>query len=152
MKSPEVHTGKKAIIVDEVAHFPAYAPAEALMDAGANVTILTPKLFIGSLLDQATMVRTLRRLATKGIEMNPNTAVISITGGHLQLRDTLSGLERTESADVVVAAVGNKVTDGLVQETAGVFKNLKIRVVGDASAPRTILEAIREGREAGSSI
>jgi 2,4-dienoyl-CoA reductase-like NADH-dependent reductase (Old Yellow Enzyme family)/thioredoxin reductase len=152
MKSPEAHAEKKAIIIDDVAHFPAYAPAEALMDAGANVTILTPKLFIGSLLDQATMVRTLRRLASKGIEMIPNTAVVSITGGYLHVRDTLSGFERTENADVIVAAVGNKVVDGLVQETAGVFKNLKIRVVGDASAPRTILEAIREGREAGSSI
>ena len=84
--------------------------------------------------------------------MIPNTAVVSITGGYLHVRDTLSGFERTENADVIVAAVGNKVVDGLVQETAGVFKNLKIRVVGDASAPRTILEAIREGREAGSSI
>ncbi len=152
MNSPETYAEKNIIVVDQVAHFPAYAPAEALKDAGADVMILTPKLFVGSLLDQATMVVTLRRLAGKGIQMTPNSAVVHITDGLLHIQDTLSGKMRTETPDVIIAAVGNRSDDGLAQQLAENFKNANVQVIGDASAPRTILEAIREGRIAGRSI
>ncbi len=152
MSSPETYAEKNIVVVDQVAHFPAYAPAEALKDAGAEVKILTPKLFVGSLLDQATMVRTLRRLASKGIQMTPNTAVLHIADGVLHVQDTLSGKMGTETPDVIIAAVGNRTNDGLSQQLADNFDNLDIHVIGDASAPRTILEAIREGRIAGRSI
>ena len=152
MNSPKTYAEKNIIVVDQVAHFPAYAPAEALKDAGADVMILTPKLFVGSLLDQATMVVTLRRLAGKGIQMTPNSAVVHITDGLLHIQDTLSGKMRTETPDVIIAAVGNRSDDGLAQQLAENFKNANVQVIGDASAPRTILEAIREGRIAGRSI
>jgi len=152
MGSPKTYAKKNVIVVDQVAHFPAYAPAEALKDVGAEVTILTPKLFVGSLLDQATMVRTLRRLANKGIQMIPNTAVVNISDGLLHVQDTLSGQTRTENADVIIAAVGNQTIDSLANELTETFDYLNVQVIGDASAPRTILEAIREGRIAGRSI
>tara|TARA_B100000686_G_scaffold270585_1_gene286999 strand:- start:958 stop:2295 length:1338 start_codon:yes stop_codon:yes gene_type:complete len=152
MNSPETYAKKNVVVVDQVAHFPAYAPAEALKDAGAEVTIITSKLFVGSLLDQATMVRTLRRLASKEIQMNPNTAVVHIADGVLHVQDTLSGKMDTETPDVIIAAVGNRTNDGLAQQLSENYHNLNIHIIGDAAAPRTILEAIREGRLAGRSI
>ena len=152
MASPETYMDKKVIVVDHVAHFPAYAPAEALKDAGAEVMIVTPKLFVGSLLDQATMVRTLRRLASKGVQMVPNTTAVKISDGLLHVQDTLSGHMRTENPDVIIAAVGNQVVDTLAKKLTEDFHHLNVHVIGDASAPRTILEAIREGRITGRSV
>ena len=152
MASPETYMDKNVIVVDHVAHFPAYAPAEALKDAGAEVMIVTPKLFVGSLLDQATMVRTLRRLASKGVQMVPNTTAVKISDGLLHVQDTLSGHMRTENPDVIIAAVGNQVVDTLAKKLTEDFHHLNVHVIGDASAPRTILEAIREGRITGRSI
>ena len=152
MASPETYMDKKVIVVDHVAHFPAYAPAEALKDVGAQVMIVTPKLFVGSLLDQATMVRTLRRLASKGVLMVPNTTSVKISDGLLHVQDTLSGQMRTEKPDVIIAAVGNQVVDALAKELTEDFHHLNVHVIGDASAPRTILEAIREGRITGRSV
>ena len=147
MGSPDTYTGKKVIVVDQVSHFPAYAPAEAIKNAGADVSIYTPKLFVGSLLDQATMVRSLRRLASKGIEMIANTSVEHISEGFLHVRNTLTGNTSLEKADVVIAAIGNQTVDILAQELSQIAGKLNVHVIGDASAPRTILEAIREGHE-----
>ena len=152
MASPETYMDKNVIVVDHVAHFPAYAPAEALKDAGAEVIIVTPKLFVGSLLDQATMVRTLRRLASKGVQMVPNTTAVKISDGLLHIQDTLSGQMRTEKPDVIIAAVGNQVVDAIAKELTEDFHHLNVHVIGDALAPRTILEAIREGRITGRSV
>ena len=152
MASPETYMDKKVIVVDHVAHFPAYAPAEALKDAGAEVIIVTPKLFVGSLLDQATMVRTLRRLASKEVQMVPNSTAVKISDGLLHIQDTLSGQMRTEKPDVIIAAVGNQVVDAIAKELTEDFHHLNVHVIGDASAPRTILEAIREGRITGRSV
>ena len=152
MASPETYSDTNIIVVDHVAHFPAYAPAEALKDAGAEVMVITPKLFVGSLLDQATMVRTLRRLASKGIQMVPNTAVVKISDGLLHVQDTLSGQMRTEEPDVIIAAVGNQAVETLSDELTKTIHYSNVHIIVDASAPRTILEAIREGRIAGRSI
>lgn len=149
MASPHAHAAGRAIVVDEVSHFPAYAPAEALHDAGTAVRVLSPKLFLASGLDQATMMTTLRRLAGKGVELLANSAVTGIAEGAVQVRDTLSGAERTEPADVVVAAVGNRAVDDLALELRSTPGAPAVHVVGDAAAPRTILEAVREGRLAG---
>tara|TARA_B100001250_G_scaffold377190_1_gene366081 strand:- start:404 stop:658 length:255 start_codon:yes stop_codon:yes gene_type:complete len=84
--------------------------------------------------------------------MNPNTAAVHIADGVLHIQDTLSGKMETETPDVIIAAVGNRTNDGLAKQLAEDFEKLNIHVIGDAAAPRTILEAIREGRIAGRSI
>ncbi len=152
MRAPADHASGRVLVLDEVAHFQAYAPAEALADAGAEVNILTPKLFVGGGLDQATMMTMLRRLAGKGVAMVANSAVMAIADGAVQVRDTLSAVERSEPADLVVAAVGNRAVDSLARELAALPAAPEIHVVGDAAAPRSILEAIREGRSAGRSV
>lgn len=139
------------MVVDGVGHFPAYAPAEALVDAGASVAVLSPKLYLGSGLDQATMTTMLRRLAGKGVDLVANTMTVGIAGGSVVVRDTLAAVERTEPADLVVAAVGNRAVDDLV-DTLSTQSGVALRVVGDAAAPRTVLEAIREGRMAGRDV
>lgn len=152
MSDPGRFADRAAVVVDQVGHFPAYAPAEALVDAGSSVIVLSPKLFVGSLLDQATMITTLRRLAGKGVVLEANSLVTGIADGSVQVSDTLSGANRTESADVVVAAVGNRAVDDLAQSLEARPGGPEVVLVGDAAAPRTILEAVREGRLAGRAV
>jgi hypothetical protein len=56
-------------------------------------------------------------------------------------RDALSGVEFDLPADVVVAS-GNRVRDNL----SAALRNPRVLAAGDAVAPRTITEAVREGR------
>ena len=152
MKAPSDFSTGRVLVIDEVSHFPAYAPAELLRDLGASVAVVTPKLFAGGNLDQATMTTMLQRLATKGIEFVPNTKVVAISQGAVEVRDTLSGVARALEADLVVAAVGNKAVDALHVGPESVPHGPHVHLVGDAAAPRTVLEAIREGRLAGRSV
>ena len=146
------YAGRHVVVVDQVGHFQAYAPAEALIDAGATVTVLSPKLFLGSLLDQGTMTTMLRRLATKGVALVANSLTVAVADGGVQVEDTLSRATRTEPADAVVAAVGNRAVDDLAVALRAHPGGPSVHLVGDAAAPRTILEAVREGRTAGRSI
>ena len=84
--------------------------------------------------------------------MVPNTTAVKISDSLLHVQDTLSGQMKTETPDVIIAAVGNQVVDTLAKELTENFHHLNVHVIGDASAPRTILEAIREGRITGRSV
>ena len=53
-------------------------------------------------------------------------------------------------ADMVIIATGAKAEDGLAREVEGL--GMETHVIGDAKGPRTIVDAIREGFEAGSRI
>jgi len=57
-----------------------------------------------------------------------------------------SSRELSFAADAVVAAVGNEAEDLLGRELDAA--DIDVVLVGDCAAPRTVLEAIREGRAA----
>ena len=84
--------------------------------------------------------------------MIPNAAVECISDGSVHIKNTLTGSITQEKADVVIAAVGNQTVDILAQELAQITDQLNIHVIGDAAAPRTILEAIREGHQISRKI
>ena len=137
---------KDVVVVDGVGHFQAYAPAMALADAGARVVIVTGKLHAAGNLDQASMMRTLQTLGKKGIPVHAQTAVSGIAGGAVRASHVFSSRELSFAADAVVAAVGNEAEDLLGRELDAA--DIDVVLVGDCAAPRTVLEAIREGRAA----
>lgn len=138
------------VVIDEVNHFPAYVPAELLAEAGAEVRLLTARLSAGTLLDIATVATLHRRLARLGVEFVPHTAAVAVEPGGVRVRDTLTDEERLEAADAVVAAVGNDAEDAGIAEL--VASGLDFVAVGDCLAPRTMVEAVREGRLAGRAL
>lgn len=140
--------GRRVVVIDEVGHFPAYLPAEVVADAGAEVTVATAKLTAGTNLDSATMMTMHTRLARKGVEFLVHAAAVEVDAVGVRFTDTLSGAEFTRPADLVVAAAGNKARD----ELSTVLGDIPTISVGDCVAPRTITEAVREGRLAGRSL
>jgi 2,4-dienoyl-CoA reductase-like NADH-dependent reductase (Old Yellow Enzyme family)/thioredoxin reductase len=137
---------KDVVVVDGVGHFQAYAPAMALADAGARVVIVTGKLHAAGNLDQASMMRTLQTLGKKGIPVHAQTAVTGIARGAVRASHVFSSREVSFSADAVIAAVGNEADDALGRALDAA--DVDVVLVGDCAAPRTVLEAIREGRAA----
>ncbi len=139
-------TEAKVVVIDDCGHFPAYIPAELLADAGNDVSLLTAKLYSGTALDPTTMETMLRRLGQKGINFVTHSVPVSIADGALLVRDGLSGRESQIACSLIVAALGNTAADrlyhDLVEATEG---RANVVAVGDCVAPRTVLEAIREG-------
>ncbi len=152
LASPEKWRGRHVIIIDSVAHFPAYAPAFALSDAGAAVTIVTAKLHAASLLDNASMTNTLRRLAQLRVRIEAQVAALEIRAGEVRLRHIFTGDESGIAADCVVAATGNIAYDGLARELGDKVGIAPVVLIGDCQAPRTMLDAIREGRMVGRAV
>lgn len=122
------------VVIDDVGHFPAYVPAERWPD----VTLVTSRFAPGWALDPTTAGTMLARLRDKGVRFALHSAPLRIEEGAVGVRDTLSGEERRLPAAVVVAAVGNDARD-----------ELEGHRIGDCLAPRTVLEAIREGHLLG---
>lgn len=140
-------TARRVVVVDEVGHFPAYLPAEVLADAGARVVVSTGKLSHGSALDSATAMTMHTRLARKDVEFLVHAAATALVDGAVRFRDTLSGIEFERPADAVVVACGNTASAELAHRLTG-----PVKTVGDATAPRTITEAVREGYLVGREI
>ncbi len=139
-------TGSKVVVIDDTGHFSAYIPAEVLVDAGNEVTLLTAKLHSGTALDPTTMETMLRRLGGKGVDFLTHSVAVGIAGGMLTIRDGLSGRESTIKCSTIVAALGGTALDRLVRELdAAAVPGMQVIAVGDCVAPRTVLEAIREG-------
>ena len=140
--NPDAWRGRRVTVVDGVGHFPAYAPAEALAAAGASVTLVTSRLHAGSLLDNGSMINTLRRLGAAGVRVEAQQATREVRSGALHTRHIFSAADASWPCEAVVAAIGNVADDSLA-DRPGVLR------IGDCQAPRTMLEAIREGRLAG---
>ncbi|RTL67613.1 MAG: FAD-dependent oxidoreductase [Pseudonocardiaceae bacterium] len=153
--STEDWSERDVVVIDDVGHFAAYLPAELMADRGARVVVATAKLTAGTGLDSATMMTMHMRLARKGVEFLVHAAPVSAPPGEVTFRDTLSGVSLTRRADAVVAAVGNRAADALAHELrgrAGSDEGPDLHLVGDCVAPRTITEAIREGRLVGRAL
>jgi 2,4-dienoyl-CoA reductase (NADPH2) len=91
----------------------------------------------------------LQDLARMGVTINTATTAQAIVHGGV-LVSQADGQQDILPADTVVMAVGAKSENRLYEELKTVFP--AVYSAGDASCPRTALEAIREGFDVGSTI
>jgi hypothetical protein len=85
------------------------------------------------------------RLAQRGVRLERRALLRVVRPGAVEVEDRFSGSRRTVPADVVVDA-GFRLPDQSVADGSGAIR------AGDCVAPRTIAEAIREGRAAAGGI
>jgi hypothetical protein len=113
------------------------------------VTVVTPYLHFGVNMGWTHLNDYVRMLPQLGVEILPSTRLERIGGGDAHLRHLFSDAERLEPFDVVVAGVSPTPRDTL----AAVAREIApTTVVGDAVAPRSALEAFREGDRAGRTV
>jgi 2,4-dienoyl-CoA reductase-like NADH-dependent reductase (Old Yellow Enzyme family) len=142
-------SGEAVVVVDDVGHMPAYVPAELLADAGADVTIVTGQVVPGAALDETTQVRMLRRLAGKGVRFLGGHAPLAVEAAGVRVRNAWSGQQTVVPATAVVVAFANIASDALLHDLRRGLNGVEIQAVGDAVAPRSALEAVRDGHLVG---
>lgn len=150
LEHPE-RLGDRVVLVDADGNWPAVATAEHLADLGTRVTVVTTQAYTGWRITTYSMLAVRQRFHEKGIRVLPLRAVGAYADGRLRLEDVASGDEHVlDGVTGVVAAFGGVACDGLYEALRGRVTDL--RLVGDAVAPRTAMEAIYEGHAAGRAV
>jgi 2,4-dienoyl-CoA reductase-like NADH-dependent reductase (Old Yellow Enzyme family) len=150
---PDQSSGS-ALILDDDGHQLAPTAAEKLVEAGFEVEIATTHPAVGDLIDATQLPLVLQRLARDGVRLTPNVdGVSSSTGGVVTLRHLYSELiEEHPGVALIVIAGRRRGLTTLRDELATAAPDLPITVVGDALAPRTLLDATAEGARAGATV
>ncbi|MFQ5872403.1 MAG: FAD-dependent oxidoreductase [Dehalococcoidia bacterium] len=147
----KVDWGAKVLVLDQDGHHQGPAVAELLADQGRQVEIVSDLFSIGEDMDIHVKPLVYERLFSKGVTLSPNTAVKEVREERVVLENVYSHEERVvDGVTTIVYAGRRKAEDTL-------YKKLKEKVsrlflVGDATAPRKIHDAILAGTKAGREI
>ncbi|WP_340265892.1 oxidoreductase [Sphingobium mellinum] len=147
--------GQKAVVIDDVGHYEGLGSAEFLVNQGLEVVYVTPKREIAPLVWPTLMLDPfLQRMQGKAFRYMIRTRGIAIEEGRVvvgpaHLQATLQDSTVLE-ADTVILVSSNRqnrdVYDGLLDRIP------HLHLVGDASSPRYLQTAIREGHLAGAVV
>ena len=144
--------GKKVLIFDESAGYWPLGLAEVLSDAGIDVDIVTPHLFLGEdTLKTGDFPHNVPRLQGKGVRMAAQLMIDRIEGAAVHLFGVWGGPPVTiGGVDTVVLAMMKSPVDELyfaVRE-----QHPEVHRVGDAVAPRKLEAVMYEAEKLGREI
>jgi dimethylglycine catabolism A len=156
MSAPPEPPGRvsSALVLDDEGGFLAPTAAEALVAAGCTVEIATTHLSVGMLIDPTQQPFVLRRLALDGVVQSPNLAWVPTDSSDVvELRNLYTEqVEQRVGVDLVVVAGRRQSETSLRDALRTAAPELPVTLVGDALAPRTLLDAVAEGARAGTTI
>jgi len=143
--------GDRVLLYDEDGHFHAAGVAEYLADLGKRVEMVTPYAFVGLKLPTVSLAGAHRRLREKRIRFTALTRLRGVRDGRVVLADAYTGEEETrDGVDTLVLATGSRATDALYRALRGRVAGLYR--AGDCAAPRTAVDAIRDGHLVGRRV
>ncbi|MFA7587755.1 MAG: FAD-dependent oxidoreductase, partial [Novosphingobium sp.] len=134
--------GTHAVLLDQRANYETALAIEALVQRGAKVTVITPYLHFGANLGFTFLDDYLRLLPQWGVRVLAQSQCTGIADGAVTVASGATGGAETLACDFVVAGIPPRPADELSETCA---RHALTRIVGDAYAPRSALEAIREG-------
>ncbi len=145
-------TGENVLVVDGGDNDIKFCSvAEFLAERGKKVQMITHQPSVGIFIETWSKFPILQRLRSKGIVFTGDTLIKSIENDSVTVADVFTGEERTiEDVDSVVFAWYNKAENALYNALQGKVKELYS--TGDCTAPRRIIDAIREGFVTGRQI
>ncbi|MGK2287025.1 FAD-dependent oxidoreductase [Pedomonas sp. V897] len=139
-------TGTRALLVDLRATYETALCVEALVNRGAKVTVATPYLTWGANLGFTHLADYLGLLPKWGVRTMPQTRCTRIENGEAVLEDGRTAETVRAPFDFIVAGVVGVPRD----ELADLCRSFApTTLVGDVVAPRSALEAFREGDRIG---
>ncbi|MFO1376704.1 MAG: FAD-dependent oxidoreductase [Steroidobacteraceae bacterium] len=144
-----VMQGTRSLFVDLRGTYETSLVIEAVAKRGSAVTIITPFYTWGANMGFTNVHDYMLLLPTLGCEWLTTTTLESIRDGKATFRNAYTGRVTTAEFDFIVAGVHPRPRDELQEVLA---KYAKVIAVGDVVAPRTVMEAIREGDRAGRTI
>ncbi len=122
------------------------AVAELLAASGREVHIATPDYIVGNELARAGDLGPANaRLAQAGVQMHRRRTLAEVAEGRAVLRDRFGGADEVIDVAAVVDAGARLPEGGLESELTGRLGH-RIAAAGDCVAPRTVYEAVLEGR------
>jgi len=122
--------------------------AEYLVDLGRRVTIIEMTGQVGRGLHASRLNLMTERLASVGVQVMKDTTPTAVIGNKVEVK-TADGTQTLDSIDFIVSAVGYRSNTQLAEE---INNDLPATVIGDASRPGTIFEAIRDGFDAAAGL
>ena len=147
----ELVVGKHVVVVDLVGNWTSASVLETLANAGAAVTCLVPSATLLPGINEYSHMTYVDRLGRAGVTFRLLRRPISFREGDLVTADTLTGNADTiQGVDMIVACSARQADASLHADLDGKIDS--VRVVGDALAPRTLLEAVFEGHRVGRNI
>jgi len=142
-----------ALILDDEGGFLAPTAAERLIDAGFAVEIATSHPAVTAEIDATQQPFVLRRLELAGVRMSPHLVGVGSDADGVTLRNIYTEREeRRAGIGLIVMAGFRRSVTTLRDVLATRASNLTIIAVGDALAPRTLLDAVAEGARAGAEV
>ncbi|WP_326641709.1 FAD-dependent oxidoreductase [Streptosporangium sp. NBC_01755] len=139
------------VVRDDEGAWPAASIAEHLAGLGAKVHLLSPTASLSARITTYSRLALTHRFGELGVKVHPLRVPQGVEGGLLTLRDTLCGdVETLPGVTAIVDAGTPTAVDELYRELDALSEAPRVHVVGDANAPRTALEAVYEGRLAGT--
>ncbi len=140
--------GSRVVIVDETGDYLPLGLAELVGGAGAQVEVITWRLFVGENVHGAfEAAHVLPRLAQLDVTLTGQAFVEQVSGNEIEIYETWGAWRRTEEVDTVVLSLLRSPREELYDDSHPRFA--ESHRVGDALAPRRTIVSIYEGEELG---
>lgn len=151
IEEAEAASDRVTVIGGRDDHLAPMITADFFAGQGRKVTLLTEMAAPGGGVEAASFYALMRRLAERGVEIRPFTAVEGAEDGALLIRHTLTDRTgRIEQPGTVVDLEGRRADAGASTRFAGLAR--EIHVIGDALSPRRMVHATLEGVRLGTKI
>ncbi|GAB4142299.1 MAG: FAD-dependent oxidoreductase [Sphingomonadales bacterium] len=142
--------GTRTLVVDIRANYETALVIESLAKRGSKVTVATPHLHFGANMGFTHLTDYLGLLPKWSVDVHATTLLDRVADGSAYLKQAFSGATVAESYDFIVAGTPPQPRKEFYEAFQRHARD--IRLVGDVVAPRSALEAFREGDRAGRTI
>ena len=151
----KAQTGQRVVIADQQNYMKGLVTAEVLADQGKEVTVITPPPFRYLVanpyeMDASTHGVQILNLKMKGVKRVSDFKVKKAQAGRITIEDIFTQEQQVLEADTLVLSFWRKAETGLHDELQGKVK--EIHLIGDALAPRRLIDAFYEGYKVATEI
>jgi 2,4-dienoyl-CoA reductase-like NADH-dependent reductase (Old Yellow Enzyme family)/thioredoxin reductase len=149
--SGELPTSGRVVVIDGEGTWAAASLTEEIAGRGLRVDLVSPLPSLFARITTYTKANLLDRLSRLPVGMHLMVDATEVTDAHVVLTHTVTGDTQVLDDVTLVVDLCPPVSDDAL------FRALEsspvgLDVVGDASSPRTVLEAIYEGHRAGTTV
>ena len=142
--------GRRVVLLDRNAHWEACGTAEFLLEAGREVSFVTPLATAGADLEPGNAALFHRRVRPRGLRITANADIRAIGPERVVLVDVYTDEEQVlGEVDTIVLAIGRRSNDALYRALRERMPTFRI---GDCRAPRLLQHAIHDGDAIGRAL
>lgn len=141
--------GARAVMLDMRGNYETALITEHLAKSGCALTVATPFLHFGANMGFTHLIDYMGLLPKWGVDVRAQHVIASIADGKVNLLNVFSGAITSVESDFVVAGIHPKPNKALYEVLRAYAQ---VQMVGDVLAPRSALEAFREGDRAARTL